>query len=435
MPDTLRLLLQLIEIAPTLERAFGGRWPAYRDDLLELAGRLENEGGSAALDVELDAILARLLADAPAAVRADIRRVMAPVEDSGTFRDASVNRGDAGQGAEPGRAWPDHVVEVPVFYGTDRRPSAAGDGYLGRRGEGVSYGVARVTVPTEGRGLGELSGPRWWRLEFKADLQRHVILSAAVACDRDAFLAGLRSALATADDSDLLLFLHGYNVGFADAARRAAQLAVDLKFRGRTLLFSWASAGDPRLYAVDEASIDWSERHFRDFLRMALTETGASRLHVVAHSMGNRALVRALEHIDTGALAEGSASLCQVIFAAPDIDAARFKDLAAVFRGRADRCTLYASSGDVALKASKLVHGYARAGEAGDSIVVVDGVDTVDASRVDTSLIGLRHSYFGSARSILSDIAALVNDRKAPALRFDIQAVGAPPHQYWAYRA
>jgi len=432
MPDTLRLLLLLIEIAPTLERAFGGRWPAYRDDLLVLTGRLENEGGSAALDVELDVVLARLLADAPEAVRAVIRRAMAPTEDSGTFRDAS--HGGARPGAEPAPAWPDHVVEVPVFYGTDRRPSDAGDGYLGRRGEGVSYGVARVTVPTEGRGLGELSGPKWWRLEFKADPQRHVILTAVESCDRAGFLAGLRSALATADDRDLLLFLHGYNVTFADAARRAAQLAVDLKFRGRTLLFSWASAGDPRLYAVDEASIDWSERHFRDFLQMALTETGASRLHVVAHSMGNRALVRALEYIDTEALPEGAASLCQVIFAAPDIDAARFQDLAALFRGRADRCTLYASSGDVALKASKLVHGYARAGEAGDTIVVVDGVDTIDASRVDTSLIGLRHSYFGSARSILSDMAALVNDRKAPSMRFDIKAVGAPPRQYWTYR-
>ena len=29
---------------------------------------------------------------------------------------------------------------------------------------------------------------------------------------------------------DVLVFVHGYNVGFEDAARRAAQLAYDLNF-------------------------------------------------------------------------------------------------------------------------------------------------------------------------------------------------------------
>ena len=435
MSDTLRLLLQLIDIAPILERAYGEDWPSYRDELLVLSGGLERDGCSAALDKDLDAFLARLLTTASDEVKGAIRKAMVPGEDKDTWRaGGAFDGGGVEPGGEAMPALPDHVVEVPVFYGTDRKPSDANDHFEGRRGDVVSYGVARVSVPTEGRDLGELTSPKWWKLEFKADTERHVILTSMDGCDRAGFVAGLQSALATADEKDLLLFVHGYNVTFTDAARRAAQLAVDLKFRGRTLLFSWASAGDPKLYTVDEGTIDWSEHHFRAFLQLALTETGASRLHVVAHSMGNRALVRALEHIDTGALPRGTASLCQVIFAAPDIDAARFKDLAALFRGRAERYTLYASSGDVALKASKLVHGYARAGEAEDSLVIVDGVDTIDASRVDTSLIGLRHSYFGSARSILSDIAALLNDRKEPSLRFDVKAAGAPPRQHWAYR-
>lgn len=435
MSDTLRLLLQLIGIAPILEQTFGHDWQSYRDELLELSGRLERDGCSAALDKDLDAFLARLLVNATEEAKGAIRKAMMPVEDKDTWRaGGDFYVAGAGLGTEAMPALPDHVVEVPVFYGTDREASDGNDHFGGRRGDVVSYGVARVTVPTEGRDLGELTSPKWWKLEFKADPERHVILSSVDGCSRSGFVADLQSTLATADENDLLLFVHGYNVTFTDAARRAAQLAVDLKFRGRTLLFSWASAADPKLYTVDEATIDWSEHHFRAFVQLALTETGASRLHVLAHSMGNRALVRALEHIDTGALPRGSASLCQVIFAAPDIDAAKFKDLAALFRGRAERCTLYASSGDVALKASKLIHGYARAGEAEDSLVIVDGVDTVDASRVDTSLLGLRHSYFGSERSILSDIAALLNDRKEPSLRFDVKAVGAPPRQYWAYR-
>ena len=56
------------------------------------------------------------------------------------------------------------------------------------------------------------------------------------------------------------------------------------------------------------------------------------------------------------------------------------------------RMTLYASSGDEALRASQRLAGYPRAGQGGAGIVVVAGIDTVDASLVDTSLLGLRHS-------------------------------------------
>ena len=121
-----------------------------------------------------------------------------------------------------------------------------------------------------------------------------------------------------------------------------------------------------------------------------------------------------LERLDPSALPHGSATLCQVIFAAPDIGRDNFVQLADAFYGRAQRCTLYASSRDVALKASKTIHGYPRAGEAGTSLVVVEGVDTIDASLVDTSLIDLRHSYFGSKRSILSEMFYLIAQRLGP---------------------
>ena len=50
----------------------------------------------------------------------------------------------------------------------------------------------------------------------------------------------------------------------------------------------------------------------------------------------------------------------------------------------ADRVTLYASSSDEALALSKQVHGYPRAGESGDQLVVVPGIDTIDVSAVNT---------------------------------------------------
>jgi esterase/lipase superfamily enzyme len=151
--------------------------------------------------------------------------------------------------------------------------------------------------------------------------------------------------------------------------------------------------------------------------------------------MGNRALMNTLERLDPNKLPLGAATLCQVIFAAPDIGRDNFVQLAEAFSGHAQRCTLYASSRDVALKASRAVHGYPRAGEAGTSLVVVNGVDTIDASKVDTSLIGLHHSYFGSKRSILSDMFTLIAQQLEPDKRFELEAAGDVEGKYWKYRA
>src|ERR1700732_3533700 len=55
---------------------------------------------------------------------------------------------------------------------------------------------------------------------------------------------------------------------------------------------------------------------------------------------------------------------------------------------------------------SKKVHTYDRAGESGAKIVLVDGVDTIDVSAVDTNFVG--HFYYGENKSVLSDIFNLI---------------------------
>jgi esterase/lipase superfamily enzyme len=74
--------------------------------------------------------------------------------------------------------------------------------------------------------------------------------------------------------------------------------------------------------------------------------------------------------------------------------------------------TLYASSKDMALKASKEVHGYPRAGDAADGILVMPGIDTIDASNVDDSM--LAHSYFVESIPVISDIANMLRTRATP---------------------
>jgi esterase/lipase superfamily enzyme len=100
-----------------------------------------------------------------------------------------------------------------------------------------------------------------------------------------------------------------------------------------------------------------------------------------------------------------------VILAAPDIDATIFKQrIAPSIVTKARRITLYASSKDLALFASRQFNsGDPRAGDAGDEIVVVSGIETIDASAGDSSLLG--HCYYGNSVSVLRDIEHLLKDQ------------------------
>jgi hypothetical protein len=77
---------------------------------------------------------------------------------------------------------------------------------------------------------------------------------------------------------------------------------------------------------------------------------------------------------------------------------------------------MYASSGDQALNLSTQFNGSRRLGLSGDGLVVVpDLMDTVDASGIDTGLIG--HSYYGSQGPVVEDLFKLVIKGLLPAQR------------------
>jgi hypothetical protein len=77
-------------------------------------------------------------------------------------------------------------------------------------------------------------------------------------------------------------------------------------------------------------------------------------------------------------------------------------------------------------------HQYPRAGESGSDIVVVKGLDTVDASGVDTSFVG--HSYFAEKRSVLSDFFYLLQDGKAPRERHGLESKICANGNYCAFK-
>jgi esterase/lipase superfamily enzyme len=428
MSTPVALVDALQSIWEELPALVGADWPALEKQLLVQLRALD------ATDADGQDIIKAILALIRPRDAAWKRLVEESAGQGGAVRQKSAS---AALPAGTERPAAQRYVVVPVMYATDRaatgRPAPAEFFGGGRSADGeLAFGIASVSIPDDHR-MGALEAPRMWRLQFRADPEKHVILLDITPLAREAYFAAARDRIASAQRKEALVFVHGYNVTFEDGARRAAQIAYDLHFQGIPMLYSWPSEASTARYTIDETNVYWSRPHFQAFLRSVLTETGAQAVHVIAHSMGNRVLTETIAQFNPAGLPAGSARLRQIVFAAPDVDAQTFADLAKAFHGCAERFTLYASSGDLALQLSKKVHGYARAGDSGEGLITIDEIDTIDASAIDTSLLG--HSYFGDNRSVVGDLFRLINEALPPEKRYPLRGMERNGKRYWLFPA
>ena len=321
-------------------------------------------------------------------------------------------------------------IEIPVSFATDRNDTNNSDlneRFGGKRAE-VQYGRAIVSIPYTHK-LGEIERPSYWKLEFSEDATKHVMIQSLKKQSKEDYFNQMTERIAK-NGKSTFLFVHGYNVTFADAARRTAQITFDLRFNGEPVFYSWPSQGTTTGYTVDEANIEWAKHNMKNFLKDYLTRTKADDIYLVAHSMGNRGLTKALIDL-MNENPELKDKITEVILAAPDIDADVFKrDIAPkMVQKIAKPITLYVSADDLALIASRKVHGNKRAGDAGKGVVIVNGVETIDASGVDTSF--LSHSYFATTSTIIADILDLIKSGKRATDRETLEKVSRENVTYW----
>jgi esterase/lipase superfamily enzyme len=319
---------------------------------------------------------------------------------------------------------------VRIFYATDREPASPDPLSYGARrsasGE-LHLGTCDVSIPRDHR-MGEIERPSVLKLEFKEKVDKHFVIKEITLKTEAEFYGELAKRVEESEKKEAFVFIHGFKVAFEDAVYRTAQMAYDLGFPGAPILYSWPSNGKVYEYVGDINNNDWSVLHLKTFLEELAANSGALTVHLIAHSMGNRALLNALRLIAGGTAK--APHFRQIILTAPDIDADLFLQIAKAIQGTADRITLYVSKKDKALAASKKLNAsYPRAGDCSRLVVVTSGVDTIDASAVDTNLVG--HFYYAENRSVLSDIFNLLRDGGAPP-RFGIRPVDGPP-SYWRF--
>jgi esterase/lipase superfamily enzyme len=323
------------------------------------------------------------------------------VRESGCADDTS--RWDDPPGCRPGE-----------FYGVD-----AADTQGASAGEfGLDVGTFTVTFPADHRKTKIERPMSIFGYDLRGeDPSRDVVISELRSYSSD--YQGWLDDLKGSGRRQAFIYVHGFANSFPMAARRAAQVAYDLDFdvepdfQGLTMMFSWPSRGSvsPTAYTSDYDASDQAVEAFNRFLDLVTSKhAGLERVHVIAHSMGNRLVANALSARAARVSDSDDRIIDELVLAAPDIPATTFKTrFLRTLPSFAERVTLYVSDKDVALYASSQARSQeARAGQVDGGMldVDVDRLDVIDASSLETDF--LSHDYYASNNSMLSDIYSLL---------------------------
>lgn len=319
-------------------------------------------------------------------------------------------------GAAPEQNAPYSIV--PVHFKTTRSTAGKLDPYRhfqSVRASEDTFGISYVSVPRD-RAVGPLPQPSVFRLDFRPDPARHVIVKEIVKSNNhSAFLASLRDGLQTSQRKEVLIYIHGFNQSFANAVETAAGMAVDLEVDGSVLAFSWPSKNDVLRYAADieEVSALRNQQALRDLITEAATAIGAQRVFLVAHSLGNRLLLQTLNQM----LPAAQPYFDSIVFASPDVEGSDFAARVKAAAPLAKSMTLYAVDNDIPLWLSATLKeglfgkdDYVRAGNTRAKLPSTDFLDVIDATRANVSWLG--HDSF----------AYLAKDDMRALLWFDLRA-------------
>ena len=298
----------------------------------------------------------------------------------------------------------------------------------------LTYGGVEVAIP-ENRAIGELESPFWRRLRFWDDTIEPVAIEAGSlqVMSKDRWTKQLHAMGEKFGRPGLLLFVHGYNVPFKDAARRTAQIARDTGFNGPTMFFSWASQGGMGSYMTDRETADLSVTQMYSLLKDLAIVFSDGPIFVIAHSMGSQVVTKAFVRLSKEAPALKS-SFRELVLAAPDLDVRLFEnEIAVPLLTGVPHVTLYTNINDKALQISAGAQGgVRRLGQGGKEIVIKENMDSIDASAIQSDYF-IEHSYFGNSLRVLFDISYLIREQLPPKRRAGLKLVETVRGQYWRF--
>jgi esterase/lipase superfamily enzyme len=333
----------------------------------------------------------------------------------------------------PGRpqAQQDQVV-VDLFYATDRKPDNAGTDRVAfgkERGE-LSYGACAVIVNTSVNDKSEFSERAFWMTSDDPKKTKDARLSRTEPLAFADLAQRITARQSRSSDQTALVYIHGYAKSFEEVAINTARLVYEIDYRGLPFFFSWPSRDSRVSYPADVATIAWSALHFEEFLDRLSRQNGITEIHLVAHSLGNRALLQALVNLIGRHDDNSDWRFGEVLLIAPDVDRDLFeRDILPVLQASPSRITLYKSEDDFPLNVSRQVNQYIALGDAGGEPVAYPAIETIDVTSASTVFRG--HSYFRKEPSVLADLHYLLNERKGAEQRPFLDPRNVNGGRYW----
>lgn len=325
-----------------------------------------------------------------------------------------------------------------VFYATNRtrvtdaKPGQAAYGPVAASPPRLDYGQAEVVIPALPSALDAVqqdsdAGSRVGAKGTGGEL-RPVECRSTQTLPYNKFYEELVRVVSKSPQRDVLVYVHGYNVRFDEAIRRAGQLGLEMPFNGVVVCYSWPSAGAPHAYAQDQDHADGTVRHLWKFLVALQSHLGSGvRINLVGHGLGCRALMQGVASIPKSV--REARPFQHLVLASPDVGVDKFPVWLDKCRESVRNVTVYVSKGDEGLLASKNQAGQlARAGDA-NKLFIVPQVDTVEITALDRSFLG--HGYRASDRAALNELFQLLKLDNPPAQRPWLREAKAGGKTYW----
>jgi len=273
------------------------------------------------------------------------------------------------------------------------------------------------------------------------------VLEADEAATR-ALQAEVARRVATSARKEVVLYVHGVDNTFEDAALTMGELCHFLGREFVCAIFTWPAAGTRGVlfgYEVDYESSLFATEHLRKTIRAIAGTPGLQKIHLLAHSRGSDVLLTAVSDLSVEAYTQQSNveqryKIGNIVLMAPDLD----PDVAVakLFKVASDpevpygsvpnprvvfermpgfHITSYVSPGDKALATSGWLFGSIfRLGRLDETMLTPNQLQhlrtlgMIDVIQVQGTTDFIGHSYFRSNPEASADLIAMLRYGLAP---------------------
>lgn len=275
-----------------------------------------------------------------------------------------------------------------IFVAGNRNP----DNQPARR---LSFHRIDVSVPPD-RKTGTVTYPK---TDGAPDPRREFLVTADDPLEGpQGFRAAIEQELAgrPVQQSDIILFIHGFNTSYGEGVYRYAQIAHDLQLPGIRTHFSWVSHTKALAYAADRDSLLYSRDDLVTTIETLTRVRGRGKIILVGHSMGAELLMESLRQLALTGRRDVLNEIDGVVLQAPDINVNVFRAQARAIGQLPQPFFIFTSQSDRALRLSALISNQSlRLGTLDDPRAVADlEVVLVDVSKFDSGI-----GHFNAATS------------------------------------